>query len=67
MLYVCVKTNRVVKMSLAMGDILIKLKKTSMMNKDNVEEKITTQQLEQLYNDRKRKGELPIFALLVQW
>eukprot|EP00978_Attheya_sp_CCMP212_P040442 scaffold220887_cov43-Attheya_sp.AAC.1 len=44
-----------------MGDIPIKLQKSSTATKDEDDDKVLTQRLEQLYDDGKRKNEVPLF------
>eukprot|EP00978_Attheya_sp_CCMP212_P045637 scaffold354410_cov40-Attheya_sp.AAC.1 len=49
-------------MSHVMGDIPIKLQKNSTATKDEDDDKVLTQRLEQfLYDDGKRKNEVPLF------
>eukprot|EP00978_Attheya_sp_CCMP212_P002317 scaffold4796_cov57-Attheya_sp.AAC.5 len=48
-------------MSHVMGDIPIKLQKSSAATKDEDNDKVLTQRLEQLYDDGKRKNEVPLF------
>eukprot|EP00978_Attheya_sp_CCMP212_P038212 scaffold187254_cov59-Attheya_sp.AAC.2 len=50
-----------VRMSHVMGDIPIKLQKNSTATKDEDDDKVLTQRLEQLYDDGKRKNEVPLF------
>eukprot|EP00978_Attheya_sp_CCMP212_P017828 scaffold48076_cov58-Attheya_sp.AAC.2 len=50
-----------VRMSHVMGDIPIKLQKSSTATKDEDDDKVLTQRLEQLYDDGKRKKEVPLF------
>eukprot|EP00978_Attheya_sp_CCMP212_P038062 scaffold185129_cov51-Attheya_sp.AAC.1 len=47
------------RMSHVMGDIPIKLQKSSTATKDEDDDKVLTQRLEQLYDDGKRKNEVP--------
>eukprot|EP00978_Attheya_sp_CCMP212_P014097 scaffold35784_cov27-Attheya_sp.AAC.1 len=44
-----------------MGDIPIKLQRSSTATKDEDADKVLTQRLEQLYDDGKRKNEVPLF------
>eukprot|EP00978_Attheya_sp_CCMP212_P032987 scaffold131149_cov40-Attheya_sp.AAC.1 len=44
-----------------MGDIPIKLQKSSTATKEKDDDKVLTQRLEQLYDDGKRKNEVPLF------
>ena len=51
----------VATMSHVMGDIPIKLTKERQSTKDEDDQKFLTQQLEQMYDDTKRKGDVPLF------
>jgi hypothetical protein len=44
-----------------MGDIPIKLMKNRLSTKDEDDDKVLTQRLEQIYDDGKRKAEVPLF------
>eukprot|EP00978_Attheya_sp_CCMP212_P038902 scaffold197348_cov48-Attheya_sp.AAC.1 len=48
-------------MSHVMGDIPIKLQRSSTATKDEDDDEVLTQRLEQLYDDGKRKNEVPLF------
>eukprot|EP00978_Attheya_sp_CCMP212_P032678 scaffold128677_cov51-Attheya_sp.AAC.5 len=48
-------------MSHVMGDILISFQRSSTATKDEDADKVLTQRLEQLYDDGKRKNEVPLF------